>query len=734
MRDRQGRILGLAVLAQAIIAAGAAHAQDGETARLEEIVVTAQKRAESIQDVPISVSAHTGDQLQQQRVTNVVDLHNTIPNVQINTFANSPDSAVFSIRGVGVNDADPYVGTTVSVVVDGVPVGVNTAALVSLFDIDRVEVLRGPQGTLFGANTTGGVINVVTRQPTGEFDGEAQVVVGNYGRRELNLAANFPIADNLAGKVSLLHTSHDGFFRNTVNEERLGSTDITVIRPYLAYESGDYDATLIGEIARSRNGSQTNVNISDATLLLSEPGVTDTGRIQHRRGQSLDQPDQNDRDSYGVTLTQNLSTAFGDWVSITSYREYDQDLYSDDDALGAVLLQTRRQTEHQQFTQELRTNFDIGDRTEVVAGLFYLNQEYTLEQDGKLDGFLPGLGQPQTQFQEQESMSIFGQAFIDLTDRVRLQAGLRLAREKTKARSTTANTFNPDGVATFDDPIIPGSLIVAEGSETWNDLGFKFSLDYRATDDIMFYGYYARGFKSGGFTGRIAVPEDIGPFDPEQLDTYEVGMKADFFDNRLRSNLALFYNDYKDMQVVQNLTFPSGANSATITNAGKATSKGMELEFTAVPIHNLELRVAVAYLDATYDRYDSQALDAAGNLVPISFAGNDLMNAPKWTTAESVRYSLPVGPGNIDFFLQHTYTASKFTNFTALPQEQTDSLHLWHGSITFTPHNERWSLGLYGRNLGNEKYFVHKAVFEPAFAIASLGPPREYGVDFRYYW
>lgn len=734
MRYQQGKVLGLAVLAQAIMAVGAAHAQEGQAARIEEIVVTAQKRAESIQDVPISVSAHTGEQLKDLRVTNVVDLHNTIPNVQINTFSNSPDSAIFSIRGIGVNDADPYVGTTVSVVVDGVPVGVNTAALVSLFDIERVEVLRGPQGTLFGANTTGGVINVVTRQPTGEFDGEAQVAVGNYGHRELNLAANFPITDNLAGKVSLLHTSSDGYFRNIANNQRLGSKDITVVRPYLAYEAGAYDATLIGEIGRSRNGSQTNVNFSDTSLILSAPGVTDTGRIEHRRGQSLDQPDQNDRDTYGVTLTQNLSTDYGDWVAITNYREYDQDLFSDDDALPAVLLQTRRQIEHKQFTQELRNSFDIGERTQVVAGLFYLTQEYTLLQSGKLDGFLPGLGQPQTQFQKNHSISAFGQAFVDLTDQLRLQAGLRVARERTKAESTSANTFNPSGVATFEDPVIPGTLITAEGRKTWNDLGFKVSLDYRHADDVMFYGYYARGFKSGGFTGRIAIPEDIGPFDPEQLDTYEVGMKADFFANRLRTNVAVFYNDYQDMQVVQNLTFPSGANSATITNAGAATSKGLEVELTAVPFPNLELRLSGAYLDASYDRYDSQALDGAGNLVPISFAGNDLMNAPKWTSAESVRYAVPVAAGSIDFFLQHTYTASKFTNFTGLPEERVGSLHLWHGSITFTPASERWSVGLYGRNLGNEKYYGQKAVFAPAFAIASLGPPREYGLDFRYFW
>ena len=710
------------------------YAQERASGGIEEVVVTAQKREESIQDVPISVTAVTGELITDLHATSIDDLYNTLPNVQINTFANSPDSAIFSIRGIGVNDADPYVGTTVSVVVDGVVVGVNTAALVSLFDIDRVEVLRGPQGTLFGANTTGGVINVVTKQPTGEFEGEAQLAAGNYGRIEANVAANFPISEAWAGKVSLLHTSHDGYFKNTSNEADLGSTDITAVRPYLRYTGDSYDATLIGEYVRTRNGSQTNVNFSDSSLILSIPGVTDDPRIRHRRGQSLDQPDQNHRDTVGLTLTQNFSTGLGDIVSITNYREYDHDLYSDDDAVEPVWLQTRRQITHEQFSQELRDTIDLSDRVQLLAGIFYLNQEYELIQDGKLDGFLPGLGQPQTQQQENESISVFSQVFWDLTDRWRLQAGLRVAHEETEARSTTANTFNASGVATFDDPIIPGSLVVAEGDESWDDIGFKVSADYRLTDDVLLYGYFARGFKSGGFTGRIVIPEDIGPFDPEQLDTFELGIKADALDNRLRVNAAAFYNDYTDMQVVQNLTFASGANSATITNAGAATSWGAEVEITMLPVENLQLTISAAYLDASYDEYDSQALDADGNLVSISFAGNDLMNAPEFSTAESIRYTLPAGPGNLEFFVQHTYTDEKFTNFTALPEELVESLNLVHGSITWRPTDERWSIGLYGRNLTDEEYYGQKAVFAPAFSIANVGPPREYGVDFRYNW
>lgn len=705
-------------------------------AQLEEIIVTAQKRQESLQEVPIAVTAITGDAIASQNITSLTGMNNSLPNVQINSFSNSPDSAVFSIRGIGVNDADPYVGTTVSVVVDGVVVGVNTAALLSLFDIERVEILRGPQGTLFGANTTGGVINVVTKQPTGEYGGDAQIVAGNYGRMDVNLAYNFPISESVSGKVSMLHTSHDGFFKNILNGNDLGGQDVTSLRGYLKYEQDNYDATVIGEYVRSRNGAQTNLNISDETQLLYVPGET-SGKTRFRRGQSAGVPNRNDRDTYSLTLTQNLGTDMGDWVSITNYREYDHDLFSDDDATTLQLLQTHREVEHWQFSQELRNSFDISDELRMVVGGFFLMQEYELLQDGVLDGFAQGLGQPQTQEQENMSASLFAQAYYDITDRLTLQAGLRYAHEKTEAVSTTALTFTttPGGFASWDDPIIPGSLIRAEGDEKWNEVGYKFGLDYKMNDNTMVYGYYARGFKSGGFTGRIAFAEDIGPFDPEFLDTIELGMKADLFDNRVRANLAVFYNEYEDMQVTQNITFPSGANSASIQNAGEATSQGAELEVTSYLTDNFVVNLAIAYLDAEYEEYDTLAPNpVTGDLETISFAGNPLMNAPRWSGNISTNYTLPVAGGMADFFLQLTHSSSKVSNYTAFPQEIVGEITLLNAKVSWSPADERWSLGFYGRNLTDKEYFMQKMWFTPAFGIANMGAPREVGVDFRFNW
>ena len=717
--------------AQAQSAPAAAAATEGG---LEEIVVTAQKKSENLQTVPISVTAITGAAIAAHQITSIEGLANSIPNVQINSFSNSPDSAVFTIRGVGVNDADPYVGTTVSVVVDGVVVGVNTAALLSLFDVDRVEILRGPQGTLFGANTTGGVVNVVTKQPTGELGGEAQVVLGNYKRIDINAALNFPITENLSGKISVLHTGRDGYFTNTLDGGNLGAMYITSLRGYLKYDSGDYNATLIGEYVRSRNGSQTNVNFSDASQALYIKGYTDTGVIAFKRGQSADQPNRNDRDTYSLTLTQTLRSGIGDLVSISNYRKYDSNLYSDDDATELVLLQTHRISGQHQFSEELRDTININDNVQLLVGGFGFYQKYDLQQGTKLDGFLRGLGQPQSQEQTNWSLSAFSQLYVNLSDKLRLQGGMRYAHEKTTARSTTANSFTttPGGYAGFNDPVIPGSFLAATGEKAWNNVGYKIGLDYKLDTHTLAYGYYARGFKSGGFTGRIARAEDIGPFGPEHLDTIEIGIKTDLLDRRLRFNLAGFYNIYKDMQITQNITYLDGRNSASIVNAGSAKTKGFELEVSALPFDGFTLSGSLAYLDAKYTKYDTLVLDpATGALVPISYAGNRLMNAPKWNASASINYKFAVGPGNTTLFVQDNFTSSKYSNFTDLPQELIGDINLVNANISWSPDGERWSIGAYGRNVFNKKYYGQKLYLSGVVGFASLGAPREYGLDFK---
>ena len=245
-----------------------------QAAQLEEVVVTAQKQQQSMQDVPIAVSTVTGEQFEATHAFTLEGLAATIPNVQIGHFANTPHNAVFNIRGVGAPiEPDPYAGTTVSVVVDGVPQYFNMMALLDLFDVDRVETLKGPQGTLFGANTTGGVVSVVTRQPTGEFGGQANISVGNYDRLDGNIAVDFPIIDGkLAGKIAFVQHGQDGYYTDIVSGDSAGDIDTTGIRTYLKYFGDEFDATLSYEYVRSENGSPPIVNGSSPGELLSDTG------------------------------------------------------------------------------------------------------------------------------------------------------------------------------------------------------------------------------------------------------------------------------------------------------------------------------------------------------------------------------------------------------------------------------------------------------------------------------
>ncbi|MES2301443.1 MAG: TonB-dependent receptor, partial [Pseudomonadota bacterium] len=373
-----------AALAQQVDAAEASdrNADGTATGGLEEIVVTAQKRAESLQSVPISVTAVTGEAVENLKATDLKGLQGTIPNIQINNFTNTPNSAVFTIRGIGVVEPDPFAGNTVSIVQDGVPQFFSMGALLDLFDVERIEVLRGPQGTLFGANTTGGVVSVLTRQPTGEAGIRGEFTYGNYDRLDAKVAADLPIVDGvLAGKIAAMHSRRDGFYTNIVNGNDLGSKALSVVRAYLRFTpSASVDATLSGEYGASRNGAPVVVNGSrPGDLIYITPGTTGPGQVLPMYAspcvpsipcQAPDKyfsghdnvPNRSDMDTYRATLTVNINdTAIGDITSISGYKKFVIHEYSDVDAVPGLYIDTSRHTRGWQISQELRTALDVSD-------------------------------------------------------------------------------------------------------------------------------------------------------------------------------------------------------------------------------------------------------------------------------------------------------------------------------------------------------------------------------------
>ncbi len=741
-----GVALSLAPISMAHAQQAAAPAEAVDEGGLQEIVVTAQKRAENLQNVPISVSAVTSASLSNLQATSLQALQGSIPNVQINEFANAPNTAVYNIRGIGVADADPYAGNAVSIVVDGVPQYFSMGALLDLFDVDRVEILRGPQGTLFGANTTGGVVNVVTAQPTGQFGGKAELTVGNYNRFDLKGALDFPIVEGLlAGKVAFVHSERDGFVTNLFDGSDMGSRNLDAIRTYLKFTpDGDFSATLVGEYAAARNGAPVVVNVSSPTEVIRAPEGTPGQQTAiclpvgqpcraAKRYVSANNsvPDQSNFDNYRATLTMELAdTAIGDITSVTGIKTFKLGEYTDQDGTVLFLDDTYRRTKGRQVSQELRTAFDLGDRVRGIAGVFWLDTHYRHIQDFRAQFAIPGFSQYNRQHQDNHSLSAFSQLYFDATDALTLQAGVRYTYEKTKMTAGMDNCLDPSGVASFGCGTNIGGFSVS-GSKSWNNVGWKIGADYKLDPRVMLYAYWARGFKSGGFVGRIGIPEDLGPYDPEHIDTIEGGVKADLFGRRLRTNLSVFYTNYRDIQLAQQYFLNGGTQQGnTILNAAKAIIKGAELEVTALPVEGLTLSGSAAYLDATYKNFDFFDAPTASF---IDLSGYRLQNAPKWTASVNATYAFDVtGLGHFSANVAYNYVASKYlTNLTDTPRSRIQPTNIVNANLDFTPADGPVTLSLWAKNLFDKRYIQSILDIPGTVALLNYANPREYGASAR---
>ncbi|CAN5148528.1 TonB-dependent receptor [soil metagenome] len=734
-------ISGLALLAGTALAQ---EATDETQSGVQDIIVTAQKKYENLQDVPISVTAIGGASLGAAQATTLQALQGTIPNVQIDNFANTPQSAVFTVRGIGVIEPDPYAGNTVSIVVDGVPQFFSMGALLDLYDVDRIEVLRGPQGTLFGANTTGGVINVVTKQPTGEFGGTFKAVYGNYNRLDVTGSIEAPIIkDVLSAKIAAIHTQRQGWVTNVVDGSDMGSKNLEAYRAYLRFTPGsDFDATLQGEYVNSRNGAPIVISGAYAGEAIYEPsglngmyvspcvsgGQCAAPEKYYSANNSV--PDLSNMDTYSGGLTMNWrNTPLGDLTSITGYKKFKLVEYTDQDGTPAFKNDTYRRTEGWQFSQELRTNIEVNDDIDLLVGGFYLKDHYDHIQAYRLQFAAPGLLQINLQDQDNYSISGFAQGYWQATDRLKFQAGIRYSHERTiSAPSLITSIGDLNGSNYTGEGNLLLSSFTTGGRESWNNVGWKIGADYDIGDHKLVYASWTRGFKSGGFTARVGVPADgANPFDPETVDTFEGGLKADFLDRRLRTNLAVFYTNYRDMQVAQIYFDTDTATQGNrILNAGKSEIKGFEFETTAVPVEGLTLRTSLAYLDAKYKSFlytDAVTGDT------LDLKGSRLQNAPKWSATFGVNFVIPVGNGaELISDFTYAYTASKY--YTAIldtPRSKIQPTHLVDATLTFNPDGKHWSLGLWAKNLLDTRY-ISTVYDSPGYGgIAGYAPPRQFG-------
>ena len=726
---------------------------------LEEIIVTAQKRDDSIQTVPIAITAISGDILDKRAVVNLESLQGLVPGAQIGQFANTPHGAVFNIRGMGAIEPDPYAGSAVMVTIDGVPQYFNMTSLVDLFDVERVEVLRGPQGTLFGANSTGGVVNIVTKAPSGEYNGKVQVTAGDWNRFDVKAAADLPINEKLSLRLSGFHHGRDGFITNVYDGSDMGSIDVNSIRATLKYDAGNgFQATWRNEILRSKNGAPyigmgaypgEAEYVAPGTIAGPNAGVQYSGYCMpvgtpckapdEYYSANSSEPDMSDMNIDASTLKMVWDdTSLGTITSITSFKQFDLHEYTDQDGTVEFLASTDRRTDGDQITQEIRVNTQVSDNIDIVYGLYFSEDSYYHTQNFRAQFASPGFSQVTAQDQERTSQAIFAHSFIDLSDKLRLQVGGRYSKEETEMKVDVTHFISLDGIGRYfgDDRLSDfGIDFGTQAKDDWTDWSAKVGLDYQVSDNTLAYGHISRGYKSGGFVGRITIPEDIGPYNPEIVETIELGMKSDLLDNKLRLNINVFKNDYQDLQLAliyftkNSLGFDVNGNS--ILNAADATTQGIEVEFFAAPSADLRINGAVTFLEAEYD--DFPYTNADGSVTNL--AGYRLQNSPEITANFGFDYSWRTGNGEMTLSAIYKYNDEKFnTSLLNTPRSTIQETDLIDANIMWTPDSDDWSVNFWVKNLADERYV--SSVFEApgVLAIVNFLPPREYGISFDFNW
>ena len=723
----------LTVVALSLQWAPSAAAQQSEAAEggiaIEEILVTAQKRTQSIQDVPLAVTAFDGNTIEDNGAVNLEDLSGIAPNVQISQMAIIPNVGSFTIRGINFTDPDPNADPKTGVSLDGVPLTRNNGVLMDTFDIDQVEVLRGPQGTLYGRNNLAGSVTLVSARPTEEFGGKAKATFGNHGqqifRGVLNSGA-LGTDGRFRAKVALSTRSYDGHSENTVTGTQLGAQEADGGRATFAYEGDRFDLTLIGDYVSDEFTGPA------ASNQWNDPYGVGTDGDEYKVNHDVD--GFSDFETWGLTLEANRELEVGTLTLVTGHRALEYHTFGDFDGWAGragrpqgfplppfSAFHIRRVADHDQQSVELRFVDSHSDRLDYVVGFFFLQEEFT-QTNYQNTGFPPlpiffPLEDPSKApvllsiGQESRSMAFFGQTDINLTDQLALVLGGRFTLDDKEVGLTRPNGF-------------------MEGDDVdWNEFTWKAGLNYFVHDGLMLYGNVATGYKGGGYNSRATVAANVGPYQPETLISYEVGMKGDFADGRLRLNAAAFSGDYEDVQSAERRPGGRPGQTDVITdNLGDAEISGVELESTLLVSERLTVQANLAYLDANWTEYVTGGVD---------YSYVDLKGVARWTGYLGADYNLPIGANALRFHVDARYTDEYNINGTTNavnPRTRrhhdyfiVDSHVMLNANVAFVGQDGRYRVSLYGRNLTDEVnplsgvHLVNPMVF--------WGPPRQFGVE-----
>ena len=725
---------------------GAAFAESG----IDEIVVVSQKRAAAVnvQNVAGAVTAFDSNAIENAFADNLTDLGRLAPNVQLNQAGTFSGFANFFIRGIGISNTIRTVDPAVGVFVDGVYIGYGPTSVLDTLDVAAVEILRGPQGTLFGKNVTGGAVTVQTRRPEFEFGGNVAATLGAFDRIDVQGAINVPIVDDtLAARVAFMTRNSDGFFDNRELDTTKSDIDVTVIRPSLRWTPTDnLDISLIAELYRDQGDSSSSQN-QDSRInprLLGADRTPTPAIVQRIFGYTP--PDDKyeifhnlegyvDAEAKSLILDANYDLGHGVATLVTGYREVRYDTSTDFDGSPFTVFHFPDNREDQnQFSAELRYASTFSDVVEFTVGLFYFTQE--MEIGERREFFAGGTAEDPTiarsaglAVTDDQSYAVFGEGSVAVTDSLSLIAGGRYTYEE---KEITLCPFTP---VIFDSLSFSDCPSVLNDSESWGSFSPKLGVNWQATDDILAYAFWTRGFRSGSFNARAGVAEALGPVDEEEVSTYELGLKTQLFENRLRFNLAGYLSDYENIQrTISDTVLINGLPQVLQIprNAAAAQIWGFEAEGSALLFEGFRFDASVGYTNASYDEFSGIDANRDGIFDPETddplAAELEFERVPEWQYTVAASYETALGDlGFLNFRTSYQWVDSQFVDTLNSPSLQLDAYGLLDASISYTDPSQRYEVSVFGRNLNDAEFHdfgfdggTHRAVWG--------GQPRTWGV------
>lgn len=687
-------------------------AQPAAGLQLEEVIVTAQKREQSFNEVGIAVTALSGDDINALRLNQPVDIAAQTPNLRINNVvANSIPNV--TIRGIGLNDYATNNNPAAGIYIDEVYLVSPAMLSFQMHDLARVEVLKGPQGTLFGRNTTAGAVNFIANRPTDEFAAGATLEYGRYGHASGRGFVSGPLAPGLEGRLSVQRIRQsDGHQTNRVTGEEVGRIASTAWRALLQWQPTDNLDVLLNAHG-GRDDSDVHLVKIDNPFSPEDDGDRDV----FRSGASVDT--RQDIDSQGFSLTANW--AFTEQLSLTSisaWEELDRFHVEDRDATSLVQLDGYFDNAVEQFSQELRLSY-LGDELVWIAGAFYGSDEVETRDRFDSADLLPLLGLDGFESlgneyrQESDSVALFLHTEWQLTPAWRLTAGLRYTDED----KTFSDAFTYLIGGGFEAPLFPG----VRNDYSTDDVSGKFGIDYTGFEDALLYASVSRGFKSGGFQGQLTFdPSDLQPFEEENLLAYEAGAKLTLLDGSMQLNASIFFYDYEDMQFYGGIFDSPVGTLFGIANVGDSEVTGGEIELAWRPAEGLDVRLGMGLLDTEITR----------SIVGGVAEGSELPNSPELNVNGVVRYQWPLSAGlYADVMVDFNYQDEMTFDIVRQPQEaREDSYWLWNARAGVGAASGAWTLSLWGKNLSDERYRT-QVLFSSVGFGESWGMPRTYGVS-----